>query len=724
MQYRRNRTVLIILLALMIITYYFFSMFAKDMSESSIILNILGVLNVVLILILIILTLRSLIKQMTIGKGPSLFKISLRTKLAAITLALVIIPSSVILGMGTVIIYSVLNHWYQPELKQVLTGTKELAEAHQSSIIQDNSHYAKVLSGEISLKLLTVDKKKLPLFLKEKMEKYRLTSIEIYKNGSLKAFIKQENLPLAKLPPASDLKSKELTKGTSFYLIDKLPAGSYMRFGTIIPVGNKVQDRHFVVTGKFLTKEIAEQMEFIIKSYERYEKVKDSIKSLKTYNVSSLILIGIIAVFSGLWAGLKFTDYFLKVFNLLLEGTENVSKGNLEFGVEVSGGPEVTKLLNSFNDMINRLRTHEQELKLRAIELESMNKYLEDKKHYFETVLNNIPVGIISINNFGNIISINNFALEILGQKHSVEEGTRMQFLLTGTHGKSSLFQMIDDVLNSGEQSIIKTLSFDTTVGLRTAEVVITSLKDQDESEIGYIITIEDVTELEKAQKMLAWKEAVRRIVHELKNPLTPIKLSAERIKVKAERDADNLRQVVIESVKPMIEEINTMQLLIENFSKFAKMPPPKTEEANVNELLENIMELLESPDSSVKFKKMFSESVPETKLDKTLMKSAFLNIIKNGLAAMEKEKTGTLTVKTIYLASDRRINIEISDTGKGIPAEHKDKIFIPYFSTKPKGDGLGLAIVNSIITAHNGHIAVTDNFPKGSKFIISLPVV
>lgn len=724
MQNKRNKTVLIILLFIMIITYYGFSMFGGDVSESSIILNILGVLNVVLILILIILTVRSFIKQITLGKESSFFKISLRTKLAAITLALVIVPSSVILGMGTIILYNVLNHWYQPELKQVLTGTKELVESYQSNIVQDNSHYAKVLSGEISYGLLTVNKNKLPLFLKEKMEKYMLTSIEIYKNGSIKAFIKQENLPLAKLKPSSDLKKEDLTKGSSFYLVDQLPAGSYMRFGTVIPVGDMVQDRYFVVTGKFLTKEIAEQMEVILKSYERYGKVNDSIESLKTFNISSLFLIGIIAVFCGLWAGMKFTDYFLKVFNLLLEGTEKVSRGNLEFGVEVSGGPEVTKLLNSFNDMINRLRTHEQELKLRAIELESINKYLEDKKHYFETVLNNIPVGIIAVNNFGNIISINNFALEVLGQKHSVSEGTRLLFLLKGTKGKSSLHDMIDEVLNTGEHSVIKTLTFETTAGVRTAEVVITSLKDPEESETGYIITIEDVTELEKAQKMLAWKEAVRRIVHELKNPLTPIKLSAERIRFKAEKNAENLREIVIESVKPMIEEINTMQLLIENFSKFAKMPPPKTEDTNVNLLLGDIIELLESPDSNIVFETMLSKSIPETKIDRTLMKSAFLNIMKNALSAMKKEKSGVITIKTIYLASDRSIKIEISDTGKGIPAEDKDKIFIPYFSTKPKGDGLGLAIVNSIVTAHNGHITVTDNFPKGSKFIISLPVV
>jgi two-component system nitrogen regulation sensor histidine kinase NtrY len=724
MQNKRNRLVLIILLILMVVTYYAFSMFGSNVSESSIILNILGVLNVVLILILLILTLRSLIKQITYGKGQSFFKISLRAKLVAITVALVIIPSTVILVMGTSILYSVLNHWYQPELKQVLKGTKDVVESYQSNIIQDTSHYAKILSSEISYELLTVNKKKLPLFLKEKMEKYRLTSIEIYKNGSLKAFIKKENLPLGKLKPASKLKKNELTKGTGFYLIDKLPAGNYMRFGTIIPVGDTVQDRFFVVTGKFLTKEISEQMEFIIKNYEKYEKVKDSVKSLKNYNISSLLLIGIIAVFSGLWAGLKFTDYFLKVFNLLLEATENISKGNLEFGVEVTGGPEVTKLLNSFNDMVNRLRAHEQELKLRTIELESMNRYLEEKKHYFETVLNNIPVGIIAINNFGNIISINNFALEVLGQKHAVKEGTRMQFLLKGTKGKSALKDMIDEVLNTGEPSVIKTLTFETTAGIRTAEVVITLLKDPDETEIGYIITIEDVTELEKAQKMLAWKEAVRRIVHELKNPLTPIKLSAERIKVKAERNAENLREVVIESVKPMIEEINTMQLLIENFSKFAKMPPPKTEETNINDLLKDIIELLDSPENNVNFETILGESIPLTKVDKILMKSAFLNIIKNALAAMEEEHQGVLTIKTIYLASDRKITIEISDTGKGIPDEHKEKIFIPYFSTKPKGDGLGLAIVNSIITAHNGHIMVTDNFPKGSKFIISIPVV
>jgi len=274
------------------------------------------------------------------------------------------------------------------------------------------------------------------------------------------------------------------------------------------------------------------------------------------------------------------------------------------------------------------------------------------------------------------------------------------------------------------EPSVRQSIAFETREGIRTTDVTLIMLRDEMGDEIGFLIIVEDITQLEQAQKTLAWKEAVRRIVHELKNPLTPIKLAAERIQFTAKKGSTRLQEVVIDSVQPMIEEINAMQNLIENFSRYAKMPPPKLEDVSVHELLDESVNLLEKAGGRVTFRRMYAEHVPVQKLDRTLMKSAFLNIFRNAIAAMEGDSEGTITIKTIHFAAGRRVQIEISDTGKGIDPLIREKIFIPYFSTKAKGDGLGLAIVQNIVTAQNGHIAVKDNYPRGSTFVIDLSVI
>lgn len=714
--------VVLFLLCLTLGGYLAVSWMGDGLAETSIILNILGILNVVLIVILLFMLLRGIVRPFLEGARIPRMNISLRVKMTTLAILLVIVPSGVIVGMGASIIYNILDNWHNPDLVEIMESARTLATSYESENARETAHYARIIGEEASLSLLQ-SKTELPMFLKKRLERYQLSSIEIYRNGDLVAMIRDENQPLQSLEQAGKSHRSELASGESFHSVRSLPVGTYVRFGTLMPVGEGISDRYAVVTGRLIIRNLTRHVARLSTAHERYRKTQDSIRSLKIFNISSLLLIAILAIFSGMWAGLKFTDNFLRAFTLLLLGTERVSRGELDFGIEVRSRDEMGRLMQSFNSMVETLRTHEQELRLRAIELESVNQFLEDKKHYFEAVLNCLPVGVVSVSNFGNVLSMNGFAKEILGIRGRVEEGTRLSTLLNARGGTETLSRMVDRITQDFEPNIQQNIVFEGAEHIRSTDVSITRLTDRLGEEIGYLIIIEDITKLEQAQKMLAWKEAVRRIVHELKNPLTPIKLAAERIRFKAEKGTDGLREVVLDSVKPMIEEIISMQHLIENFSRYAKMPPPRQEDVDIHELLDETIRLLEPEGQGVAFHKLYADSVPVLRVDRSLMKSAFMNILRNALAAMTDDEAGTLTVKTIYFAAGRRVQVEISDTGRGIETEMKEKIFIPYFSTKARGDGLGLAIVHNIVTAHNGHVYVKDNFPKGSTFVIDLPV-
>lgn len=714
---------IVFILAAILSTYLLYTYLRHHVSlfeNPNIFLNILGILNVILVLILLFIPLRRITKPYFEGRKTGLYTLKIRTKFILMSLMLVVVPSFIILLMSTVIIYKIMNTWHNPDLLDVLKGAKKIAENYQSEMARNTAHFTKVLGDELDASLLS-NRKALVPFLEKSLEKYNLSSVEIYKNEKLLVMVRKKKEPLKDLRAIS-LKAPGKLKELSFSYIEQLPTGLFIRFGTIIPSGG-LESRYYVVGGKLIIQNVSSQLHFIMGKYNRFQTVLNDIYSLKLFNITSLILIGIMAMFSGLWAGIKFTDMLLVNFNKLVYATEKVAKNEFDFTIEVKGKDEFAKLLESFNRMLDVLRMHDQEIRLRSVELETLNKVLKEKKEFFETVLNNLPVGVVALGNYGQVIAINTFAGELLNVKGKIREGVPFPAVARNSSTGKFLIQTLEEMIKSGEHFEKKHTVFNTKKGTISAEITFTLMKDQYSKDVGYLIIIEDVTELEQAQKMIAWKEAVRRIVHELKNPLTPIKLSAERIKRRAEKDAPNLKDIVLESVKPMIEEINAMQYLIENFSRYAKMPPPELEPADINELIEEILSLYSSLPRNIEIKKMLADNLPMANIDKKLMKRAILNIIKNAINAVEKDGGGTITVKTIYFASGQKINIEISDTGEGIPDTLKEKIFIPYFSTKPKGDGLGLAIVRNIIQAHNGHVFVKDNFPKGTTFVIEIPV-
>ncbi|BBB33641.1 two-component system, NtrC family, nitrogen regulation sensor histidine kinase NtrY [Thermotomaculum hydrothermale] len=718
----KKRYFIFVLFAILL-TYFFYTYLRHHISffdKPNIFLNILGIINVILVLILLFIPIRRIVKPYFEGKKTGFYTLKIRTKFIIMSIILVVVPSMIILSMATVIIYKIMNTWHNPDLLDVLKGAEKIATSYQSEIAKNTAHFTKVLGDELTPDLLS-NREKLIAYLDKSLAKYGLSSVEVYQNKNLIVMVRNKKEPLRELKAISMRFPKKLDE-LSFSQIEQLPTGIFIRFGTIIPVSG-LEKRYTIVGGKLIIQNISSDLHFIVGRYKRFQAVQEDIYSLKLFNITSLILIGIMSMFSGLWAGIKFTDMLLANFNKLVYATEKVANNEFDFTIEVKGSDEFAKLLESFNKMLDVLRTHDQEIRLRSIELETLNKVLKEKKEFFETVLDNLPVGVIALKNYGQVVSINLFAKKLLKIKGKVHEGVPFPAVAKNSEAGRYIVEALEEMTKSGEHFQKKLTSFNTLEGAITSEVSFILMKDQYSKEVGYLVIIEDVTELEQAQKMIAWKEAVRRIVHELKNPLTPIKLSAERIKRRAEEDSPNLREIVLESLKPMIEEINAMQYLIENFSRYAKMPPPELEPTDINLLIEDILSLYSSLPGNIKIKRMLAENLPLLNIDKKLMKRAILNIVKNAINAVEDEGGGTITIKTIYFASGRKVNIEISDTGKGIPDTLKEKIFIPYFSTKPKGDGLGLAIVRNIIQAHNGHVFVKNNFPQGTTFVIELPI-
>jgi two-component system nitrogen regulation sensor histidine kinase NtrY len=348
--------------------------------------------------------------------------------------------------------------------------------------------------------------------------------------------------------------------------------------------------------------------------------------------------------------------------------------------------------------------------------LKQQNTELEKSRQYIEIVLKHISAGVISIDKTGIITTINKAAESMLGINSLNILNKDFRQVLRGDY-----LQMANKIYEQAVQ------------GLKNAEIPISTsisgtpkhfslhystLKDDTDHTMGAVLVFDDVTELEKAQRMVAWREVARRIAHEVKNPLTPIKLSAQRLKRKYGRQLND--DIFNGCADTIVEHVDLIRNLVNQFSTFARFPDTNFSKDRIENVIRETIVLYREGLEQVDIQSHFGEDIPFLKLDHQQMKQAFINLIDNAVYAVNKE--GTIVIDLSYDPILKIVRIEIADNGKGISDKEKTKLFEPYFSTKKSGMGLGLAIVNSIISNHNGVIRVQDNQPRGAKFIIELP--
>jgi two-component system nitrogen regulation sensor histidine kinase NtrY len=427
----------------------------------------------------------------------------------------------------------------------------------------------------------------------------------------------------------------------------------------------------------------------------------------------TLIFITVVIVFAATWIGIHLAKTITVPIEKLAQATRDVSKGNLDVHVEDPASDELGILIESFNQMIADLKGSQKSIASKTGELEA-------RKQYIETVLNNITTGVVALDASGVIITINPSAREMLALRDRPPVGQSYRQVLGlpryedlrrnidwGLKNKQKLSEKEINILDNGQQT--------------TLSLALTPLRASGGDFSGLIVVLDDLTQLIKAQKIAAWKEVAQRVAHEIKNPLTPIQLSAERILKNLQKREPASQGVIAEGAQIIIQEAKTIKSLVDEFSDFARLPKVKLEDADLHRIIDQVLSLFRGIFADIDFQVRFGADVPNPlQVDSEQMKRVFINIIDNAIEAMNKK--GAIVIQTLLDAAQRRVQVEVTDTGPGIPREDMDKLFLPYYSTKKKGTGLGLAIVDQIVREHNGTISVQNNQPNGAKFIISLP--
>ncbi|MCI0524760.1 MAG: ATP-binding protein, partial [Acidobacteria bacterium] len=463
--------------------------------------------------------------------------------------------------------------------------------------------------------------------------------------------------------------------------------------------------------------------------------LKGKQKLLKNTALQTLGLITLLVLFIAFWLAVYVARSIADPVQQLAQATERIKSGDLSYRADVIGDDELAALALSFNEMTAELAENRRRLEQSASDLQTINAALEERRRYIETVMQSLSAGVVSLDENRNVTMINEAARRLLRIEHDQATGVTLESLLPEEQ-REELRRIILRAapLRSVTHEVHLTLENQAKLD---AAVTVTTLDDPRGQSRGAVIVLEDLTELIEAQRRAAWSEVARKMAHEIKNPLTPIRLSAERLakNLLGERNGANgaargrnhlserETRLVRECTAMIGAEVATLQRMVDEFSNFARLPKVVLETASLNEVVVNSLKLYDERLNGIQLSTMLASSLPAVMIDREQIKRALVNLIDNAAEAMSNiAGDRRITVITREIAERESLELIVADTGPGIPAEDRERIFDPYFSTRKHGTGLGLAIVSRIVAEHQGRIRVQDNLPRGARFIIELP--
>jgi two-component system, NtrC family, nitrogen regulation sensor histidine kinase NtrY len=520
--------------------------------------------------------------------------------------------------------------------------------------------------------------------------------------------------------------------GVQGTLRDSLPSGleiwqaknnSY--FASRIPVNLLGHPNSVLVTGYRTNPDFLKRWTTIRDQTQQYENVKQNLRAFKRQMLLILFFFTILVLSAATWVALFLSKQVTVPIQALAEGTREVSAGNFDYQVPEQAQDELGVLVRSFNTMTTQLRDSRSQIDEFTRNLQQAVQELERRRQLMETVLENIPAGVIYLDASGRMQRTNK-ALERMFEVATKDVSSLEE--LVGAEAHRTLQQLMRRALRMGVVSReIEVLVSDRVLHLA---VTVSSLGPR-RANSGYVLVFDDLTEVLRAQKSAAWQEVARRIAHEIKNPLTPIQLSAQRILHHLDRRAGTgdtpsnteLARIAQECARLIVREVGTLSALVNEFSQFVRFPTAKLQPTDANTTVNEAVEVFSGRLDGIQLKTTLEKNLPAIRADGPLLRSVIINLIDNAAEALEDATVREITIATQLRPESDTIEIAVADTGHGISPEDKDKLFLPHFSTKDRGTGLGLAIAARIISEHGGSLRVEDNRPVGSRFLIELPV-
>lgn len=727
---RRERYLIIALLIVipLLMTYQAIRVFDLGLDlpfSSSVLVFVLININVILLLLLLFLTVRNLVKLL-FERRKNMMGAKLRTKLVLAFVTLSLLPTIILFFVSVQFISLSIEYWFNLPIERSLRGSVEVGQEYYNRIADEILLLGNNLSRVITYEgfMLVSRQESLEKLIGEKQKEYGLASITVYSSKLDQRTVSQDHrIDLSSFKgPDKETLIKTLEKGADTRYSQSSLNGELIN--GIVPVFSRTKTKAVVgliVLAKFVPGTFVNRMKVISRGLQEYMQLKMLKKPIKTSHMITLSIVTLLIVFSSVWFGFYLSREITTPIKELAEGTNRIASGDYDFFIDREAKDEIGVLVNSFNRMTMDLKTSKNRLEEANRELMKSHFESEQRRRYMEIVLANVAAGVISADADGRVLTINKSAERMLNIKTERVIGKKYSEILSEDYNK-----IIDGFLADG--GLFKKGFLERQIRLSvenkqlTLLVSLTILRDDRGKYLGLVAVFEDLSEIEKAQRIAAWREVARRIAHEVKNPLTPIQLSAQRLQKRyGEKLGSGNEKVFKECTEMIIKQVEEIKGLVNEFSNFARMPASNPVPEDIRKIIKEALTLYKEAHKGVAFIFKVSKKIPVFNLDREQMKRVMINLLDNAVEAIDGK--GKVNIELHYDRPLEMVRIEVADNGKGISPENKTRLFEPYFSTKKQGTGLGLAIVNTIITDHNGFIRVQDNKPRGVKFIIELPV-
>jgi two-component system nitrogen regulation sensor histidine kinase NtrY len=470
--------------------------------------------------------------------------------------------------------------------------------------------------------------------------------------------------------------------------------------------------------------EAQKQLELSQQRYLELAKARRTVR--RTYMVLLWWITGMV-LFASMWLALYLSRLVTRPVVALAEATQEISRGNLDYRVEVPAADELGDLVRSFNQMAGELSSNRRKLETASHELSAANSELERRRQHIETILESIPTGVLSLDAELHVRHVNQALLRMLRPSEKPQiASTLIGAALRDLFG-SEVLEDLEHLLRRADRMGTTTTQMEFAIQRSQLNVAVTvATLEHEQERIGYVLVFEDLSDLLRAQKQAAWREVARRVAHEIKNPLTPIALSADRILRHLDRstppDAASV-EILRGCAEAICGAVETVRTLVNEFATLARFPSSQPQPASINGIIESALSMFNGRVDEIHMRTLFSSDLPQVMADSDAMKRAIANLVDNAAEAVQTSAVKEIEISTSLVPDHDLVEICVSDSGPGVTQDLKERLFLPYFSTKKRGTGLGLAIVSRIIEDHHGSIRVEENKPAGARFIIELPI-
>jgi len=707
-----------------------------DTATETLLLYALSTLNFLAFVTLLFVLLRNVLKLVRERRAARLGS-KFKTRLVSYAIGLSLLPVLLLFFFAFGLLNRSIDRWFGEPAREIVDDARAIEESYFKKEQADLANIARAVARSVAIaERNDFDSNEFKSRLEQEMAGHDLALARLVLSKEHRTFQRGEKPVEPDIEETLDSAEEQMRAGAdSFSGRDEGDSPSAIFVIAAVRVPSSNGPRALVVAREF-PPELTQRAATITEQHENFHSLLGKIKRIKAIYILLLAAVTLLLIFSASWLALYVARGITIPIQALAEATDRIAKGDFDQPVEIVAEDELAVLVKSFNQMAAMLAENRERLERAADDLSRINLTLDNRRRYIETVLESLSTGVISTDENAGIATINRSALWILGLKDKPEIGTPINQAVDGPRGED-LAALCRRARRS--ETAHAELEFKRADGssLSTATTAI-ALRTSDGAIEGLVIVIEDLTDLIQAERSAAWSEVALRMAHEIKNPLTPIQLSAERIIRNYERSAVNaeprFEEIVREGTTTIVREVAALQRMVEEFSRFARLPEARPVEAQLNDVIRDAVSLYTERLDGIHVDCRLSDDLPAMLIDTEQIKRVLVNLIDNAIEALgvdgrdngsngnESSVERLIAIESANVTGNETVRLTISDTGHGISPRDRDKLFLPKFSTRSRGTGLGLAIVSHIIADHKGRVWVEDNEPRGAKFIIELP--